>query len=138
MALPLTGPTPFFETMVTGFSQSALASGGARTEIIVPHRGRVIEVGFMPVANSCTSAITLMVALGDNSSAIASNFASTTPIVTSTLGSFSSINTMEGAVCSVIPPSPAYVNRGDAIQFTTSGGQSGIMGAQVYAIIRRG
>ena len=134
--MPLKQLGPFFDYYINAYSPSALASTGAVMEVPVPFRGRVMEVGVCPVANSCTSALTLQVVIGDNTSAIASSF-SATPIVTSGTGTFSSVNLVEGAVCSVLLGGSQFVNRGDVLQFTTSGGQSAAMGAQVYAIIRK-
>ena len=137
--MPLKNLGPFFDYYVNGYSRSALASAGATTEVVVPFRGRVISVGFMPVANSATSTMTLQVLLGDNSGSTASAFQSTTPLLTSTNGTFLSANgIIEGQVYSATPQGNVFANAGDCLQFTTSGGQDGTMGAQVYAIIRRG
>ena len=135
--MPLKQLGPFFDYYVNGYSRSALASAGATTEVIVPFRGIVKEVGFSPVANSATSTMTLQVLVGDNSSAIISAYNSTTPLLTSTNGTFlSATGIIEGQCYSATVN--GFVNRGDVLQFTTSGGQDGTMGAQVYAIIRRG
>ena len=97
-------------------------------------RGRVLEAGWSP--NSLvTSTLTFALAIGSQVSSAASTF---TQVITSTIGSFSSTNTYEGCVASVVPASPVYVNKGDVIQFTFSGGQSSTVGATAYAIIRRG
>lgn len=106
---------------------------GSKAYLVAPVRGQIMEAGFMP--NSLVaSAITLAISLGNQASSAASAF---TQIVTSTLGTFSSTNLMEGAVCSVIPPSPSFVQMGDAIQFTTSGGNTSAIGCTCYVVVRR-
>lgn len=108
-------------------------AGGVKGYIPSPVRGRVLEVGWSP--NSIvTSTLTMAVAIGSQVSSVASTF---TQVVTSTIGSFSSTNTYEGCVASVVPSSPVYVSKGDVIQFTFSGGQSSTVGGTAYAIIRR-
>ncbi len=121
-------------TMVYATNPVAGTPLGSRVNQICPVRGRVVEVGFCP--NSLVaSAVTMAVAIGSQASATASTF---TQFVTSTLGTFSSVNLFEGAVCSVIPVSNTFVNPGDTIQWTTSGGNDSAIGANFYAIIRRG
>jgi len=107
---------------------------GSRITASSPVRGRLMEVGFVP-ASLVASAVTMAVAIGSQISSTASNF---TQVVTSTLGTFSSTNLVEGNIASVIPASPVYVNVGDMIQWTTSGGNTSAIGASMYAIIRRG
>lgn len=132
--MPVNPNNPVSDTVVYSFNPVLGTPAGSRKNSISPVRGRIIEVGFVP--NSLVaSAITLAVAIGSQVSSAASNFAQ---IVTSTLGTFSSTNLFEGAVASVIPPSPAYVNQGDAIQWTASGGNTSAIGGDCYAIIRRG
>lgn len=131
--MALSNPRPVSEVTIMSFSAIAGTPGGTRMNVPSPVRGRVMECGFMP--NSLVaSAMTLAVAIGDQISSTASNF---TQIVTSTLGTFSSDNLFEGAIASVIPPSASYVEQGDAIQFTASGGNTSAIGATFYAIIRR-
>jgi hypothetical protein len=105
---------------------------GSRINIPSPYRGRLIEAGFVP--NSLVaSAITLAVSIGATQlSSTASSFAQ---VITSTLGTFSSTNLFEGAVASVSPPSPANLQVGDVIQFTTSGVNTSAIGVTMYAII---
>jgi hypothetical protein len=91
-----------------------------------------MEAGFMP-ASLVASAMTMAVAIGSHDSLAASNFVNA---ITSTIGTFSSLNLPEGACASALPASPTFVNQGDAIQFTTSGGNTSAIGATVYAIIR--
>lgn len=105
---------------------------GSRITAPSPVRGRIIEAGFTP-SSLVASAITVAVAVNNfGVSSTASNF---TTVVTSTLGTFSSTVLFEGATASVIPPSPAYVNPGDVIQWTTSGGNTSAIGGTVYAVI---
>jgi len=119
---------------VNAFNPVLGTPGGSRINILSPVRGMVMEVGFAP--NSVvTSAITMAVAIGTQVSSAASTF---TNFITSTLGTFSSTNLYEGAPCSVTPPSPAYVNPGDTIQFTHSGGNTSLIGGVCYATIRKG
>ena len=125
---------PVSDLTVTVFSPVAGTPAGAiKSYIPAPVRGRVIEAGWSP--NSIvTSTLTFALAIGSQVSSAASTF---TQVITSTIGSFSSTNTYEGCVASVVPASPVYVNKGDVIQFTFSGGQSSTVGATAYAIIRR-
>ena len=69
------------------------------------------------------STMTLAVAIGVSAASLTAS-AAFTQIVTSTLGTFNSTLTNEGCVCSVTPPSPSYINPGDVIQWTTSGGNT--------------
>lgn len=125
---------PIEDKVVEIFNPVAGTPTGSKGYIYAPFRGWITECGFMP--NSLVaSAITLAVSLGTQASSTASNF---TQIVTSTLGTFSSTVLMEGAPCSVIPSSQFFVNAGDAIQMTTSGGNTSAIGATLYAVIRRG
>ncbi len=121
------------DVTVNAFNPVLGTPAGARITILSPVRGWMTEAGFTP-ASVVTSAITLAVAIGNQVSSAASNF---TNVITSTLGTFSSTNLFEGAPCSVTPPSPTYVNPGDAIQFTTSGGNTSLIGGTVYASFRK-
>lgn len=121
------------DVTVNAFNPVLGTPGGTRMNILSPVRGLLLEAGFIP--NSLvTSAITMAVAIGNQVSSAASNF---TQCITSTLGTFSSTNLYEGAPCSVAPPSQTYVNPGDAIQFTHSGGNTSLIGGVVYATIRK-
>jgi hypothetical protein len=108
---------------------------GARVCMAAPARGRLIEAGFSP--NSLVApAITMAVAIQDN---VATNTASNfTQCISSALGTFSSTGLYEGGVASAIPPSPTFLNAGDVIQFTTSGGNTSVITGTVYADILRG
>jgi hypothetical protein len=131
--MPLTTLHPLSEVLVTAFNGVAGSQTGSRITAPSPVRGQVMNVGFMP--NSLvTSAMTLAVLIGNNASNLASSF---TTIVTSTLGTFSSTLLNEGACLTAVPPSPAYVNEGDAIQWVTSGGHTSAVGATCFAVIRR-
>jgi len=121
------------EVAVYGFNPAAGTSTGSRVCIVAPVRGQVLEAGFVPASN-VTSQMTLAVSIGSQIDSQNSNF---TQCVTSTLGTFASQVCFEGAPCSIAPLSPTFCNAGDAIQFTTSGGQSAGLGAAVYAIVRR-
>ena len=133
--MPLRENDPVSDVTLTVFVPLAgTPAGGVKAYVPASVDGRVIEAGWM--ANSLvTSTLTFALAIGNQSSSTASSYSQ---VITSTLGSFSSTNTFEGAVCSVIPPSPVYVTQGDALQFTFSGGQSSTVGATAYAKIRRG
>jgi hypothetical protein len=133
--MPLqTPPAPFFEQSIHSFLSNAGTPGGARHEIVLPFRCKVLECGFTPAGSDVTSAITMAVAIGNQLSSTASSF---TNIITSTLGTFASTNAIEGLTCSVVPPSASFGQRGDVLQFSFSGGQTSALGASVYAIIRR-
>lgn len=107
---------------------------GSRVNAPSPVRGRIVEAGFMP--NSLVaSAMTMAVNVGTQVSSTAANFAN---VISSTLATFSSTNLYEGATASAVPPSNAYVNAGDPIQWVTSGGNTSAIGVTAYAIIRRG
>ncbi len=134
MAL-LTLATPFFEQMVNTFVSNAGSTTGSKGYMVAPFRGKITEVGFMPSSLSSAVAWTFQVDIGDNfSSQTVSNF---TTVVSSTLGTFTSQQTFEGAICSVIPTTQAFVNRGDAIRCINSGGATSVIGATVYAVVRR-
>src|SRR5262245_25494499 len=108
-------------------------AGSIKAYIPSTVRGRLMQAGWSP--NSIvTSTLTMAVAIGSQVSSAASTF---TQVITSTLGSFSSTNTYEGCVASVVPASPVYMNKGDVVQFTFSGGQSSTVGGTAYAIIKR-
>lgn len=119
---------------VATFNPTAMASGGSRVNIVNVHRGILEEVGFIPQSLvASTSTITVDVN-PFNTLPTASAFAQ---VVSSTLGSFTSQQLFEGAVASVAVPSGVYLNPGDVIKITTSGNLAAI-GAEVYAIVRRG
>lgn len=130
--MPLTETNPVSEEHVGAFNPTAMISTGAITTLISPIRGRIVEVGFSP--NSLVASTTTITVHTDDHALTTSNLVQ---VVSSTLGSFSSAVLYQGATASVIPATNAYVNRGSAIQITTSGNLAAV-GAYVYAIIRRG
>ena len=111
---------------------------GAKVYLNSPYRGQLLECGFLPASN-ITSATTLQVAVNDfNATQPNSTLASVlTTVITSTIGTFASGVTYEGAVCSVLPASPTFINPGAVLQFTTSGGHTSVVTGTVYATIRR-
>ncbi len=131
--MPYSDPNTIQDETVAVLNPSVGSASGSKTYLPVRTRGKLMAVGFHP-HSLVTSAITMAVSVGDNSSNLASNF---TQVITSTLGSFSSTLTVEGARLEVIPPSDIYVKEGDCLQITTSGGQSSLVAGTVYAVIRR-
>ncbi len=133
--MALDDPRPLSEITVYAVNTLGTTSTGSRVSAPATVRGRIVEAGFMP-SSLVASAMTMAVAIGVNgpTNTTTSNF---TTIITSTLGTFGSTNLYEGAVASAIPPSPAFINRGDAIQWTTSGGNNSTIPITVYAVIRR-
>ena len=130
--MPLVPTDPVSEEHVGAFNAIAMSSAGAVTTLVSPIRGRIVEVGFCP--NSVVTSTTTITVHTDDHALTTSNLVQ---VVSSTLGSFSSAVLYQGATASVIPATNAYVNRGSAIQVTTSGNLAAI-GAYVYAIVRRG
>ena len=125
--MPIQRISTLNEAYIEVFNASAGSQTGSKVTAVSPIRGQLIVAGF--AYNSlCASATTLAVSIGANFSPTASSF---TQVITSTLGTFGSTLTIEGGVCSVIPPSPAYVNAGDAIQWVTSGGNTSAIGATI-------
>ena len=123
---------------LTTYNPNAGVSTGSRVLLASPIRGQLLEAGLVP-ASTNNSALTLAVAINDfNASVLASTFVQ---CITSTLGTFASQATFEGAICSVVPNTATFINPGGVIQFTTSGGSqtssAAAIGATLYAIIRR-
>lgn len=131
--MPTTTLHPLSEVLVTAYNGVAGSQTGSRITTFSPVRGQILSAGFIP-SSLVASAMTLAVLVGNNASNLASNFAT---VVTSTLGTFSSTLLNEGACCSVVPASPTFVNEGDAIQFVNSGGNTSLIGAMNFAVIRR-
>lgn len=133
--MALDDPRPVSEVTVFAVNPVGGTPTGSRVSAISPVRGRVMVAGFCP-SSLVASAMTMAVAIGTNGpvNTTTSSFAN---IITSTLGTFGSTNLYEGAVASAVPPSPAYINAGDAIQWTTSGGNSSAIGVSCFAVIRR-
>lgn len=132
--MPISPQNPFIDTIVTVFNPVGGTPTGSKAYAPSPVRGRLIEAGFLP-ASLVASAMTLAVAIDNHPTSNTSNF---TNQITSTLGTFSSAIIFEGNTMSVIPATNVFVNQGDAIQWTTSGGNTSAIGTTLYAIIRRG
>lgn len=120
------------DNIVEAFNPAAGTPAGSKQYAISPVTGRLLNAGIV-VASACTSNLTLAVAIGAQLSSVASNF---TQVISSTLAAFTGSNLLEGVNCSVAPTSPAYVNAGDVIQFTTSGGNTSAIGGTLFAVIR--
>ena len=136
--MPITDPRMNLQrTKVAVFNPTAMGSTaaiGQRVNISSPIRGVLEEVGFVPNSLvASTSTITVSVN-PFNTTPTASAF---TQVVSSTLGSFTSQQLFEGSVASVAVPAGTNLGQGDVLQITTSGNLSAI-GAEIYAIIRRG
>ena len=125
---------PLTDVTLTTFNPSAGSASGSNAFIVAPFKGYVQECGFIPQV-AVTSNTTLRVQTAIWTSSTASVL---TEIISSTLGSFNSVMLVAGNVASVAVPSPAYVNAGDTIMLTTSGGNAVTTGATIYTIIRRG
>jgi hypothetical protein len=132
--MPYNNIVPLDVVQINSFNPVAGTPTGSRMNVTSHVRGRLLEVGFVP--NSLVaSAVTLAVAIGSNGlSSTASAFAQ---VVTSTLGTFASQVLQEGRVASVEVPQNTFLEIGDAIQFTTSGGNTSAIGALVYAVVER-
>jgi hypothetical protein len=125
---------PLIDVVVTAVNPTIGSSSGSKTYLFSPVRGRLIEAGFIP-HSVITSNTTLTVRIANFISSTASVL---TEVVSSTLATFNSVGLVEGNVQSVEPPSPAYVNIGDAVQMTTSGGQTSLVAGTLYGIFRKG
>ncbi len=113
---------------------TAGSSSGSKVWITAPFRGRFLEAGFTP-HSVITSDTTLAVSISKYIDSTHSLFAE---VITSTLGTFTSLGLIEGFVASVSPPSPVFVEAGDTLKLTTSGGQTSLVAATVYALFRKG
>ena len=125
--------SPLGDVQFSVVNPSAGSSSGSKTWITAPFRGQLLEAGFIP-QSVITSNTTLAVSVSKFVDSTTSLF---TEVITSTLGAFQSINLIEGFVASVVPASPTYVNAGDTLRLTTSGGQTSLVAATVYSIFRR-
>lgn len=125
---------------VETFTSNGGASTGIQTQpVVVTRRSKIIEVGYSPNsllgAATVFSIATILFAGGANGAstqAISSTAAGMS--VTSTAGSVHALE--RGAVYSAIPPSPVYVQAGDALAFVTSGGNASGIGVTSYAVLR--
>jgi protein involved in polysaccharide export with SLBB domain len=125
---------PLTDHAVEVFNPSAGSASGSHAYIVAPFRGTVQEVG-AAFQTTVTSNLTMAANIVKWSSSTASVL---TEVITSTLGAFNSVMLLAGNVASVSPPSPAYVEAGDIVRITTSGGQSVTAGATIYTFFRRG
>lgn len=116
------------------FNPTVGSTSGSNIYITAPFRGRLVEAGFTPRA-SIGSDMTLAAAIG---SFITSTASLMTEVITSTLGSFNSVMMVAGNTASAQPPSPAYVNAGDIVRLTTSGGNTSLTGGTVFATFVKG
>lgn len=121
--------------LLSGATGGALSSAAGSTFFVpCPVRGNVIEVGWTPNASVAnTGSCTMTVTTWDNT--LSSTSATSTQIVSSVLGYWSSTNLYAGAVASAIPPSFAFVPQGGALGFTFSGVTLAAPGPTFYAII---
>lgn len=127
--MPLSRYVPVSDQRVSIFN-SVNAVGGTRLSIAAPFRGRIVEIGAIPCSISASN-VSLALHIGTQLDSTVSNF---TQVVTSTLGTFSSLQAVEGGVLSVIPDSMVYVEKGDCVRFTVSGVN---VGMTFYADFRR-
>jgi hypothetical protein len=132
--MPLTKISTLLDNVVEVVNPTVGSSSGSKAFIVSPVRGRLMEAGFIP-HSTITSNTTFRVRIA---SFISSTASVLTEVVTSTLGTFNSVMLVEGQVASVIPPSPAYVNIGDAVEMTTSGGHSSLVAGTLYGVFQKG
>lgn len=131
--MPITRLGTLIDNVITVNNPVAGTPAGSHVSVPAPFRGQLMEAGFVP-NSGVTSAMTLAVAI--NNAQLSSSASNFVQCIASTLVAFSSTNLYDGAVASAVPPSPAYFNQGDAISWTTSGGQGSTVGATLYAILR--
>lgn len=122
------------EQTEAAFNPTAASASGSNMYFTAPFRGQFMEAGFTPRA-AIGSDMTLAVAIGKFITSTASLMSE---VITSTLGSFNSVQIVAGNTFSAQPPSPAYVDAGDLVRVTTSGGNTSLTGATVFATFRRG
>lgn len=125
---------PLTEYAVMGFNPSAGSASGSNGYIVAPNKGYAVECGFLP-QKTIASDVTFRVQVANWTTSTASTL---TEIISSTLGTFNSVMLVAGNIASVVPPSPVYVNAGDVLQLTTSGGNSSTIGATIYTLFRWG
>lgn len=137
-------PLPIPRTLGDYKLESFASNGGSSTGInhrpvIVPRRSRIIECGYSP--DSLMAAATVM-SLAVTLFSGGTNGASTQAIASTAVGfsvtsTVASVHSLEhGAVYSAVVPSPVIVNAGDALGFTTSGGNASGIGVTTYAVLR--
>ncbi len=140
--MPLPTPRITSDYTLTAFTSNGGASTSITTSpIVVPRRSKVIEVGYSP--NSLTAAATVIsiatILFNGTTGASTQLIASTAAgmAYTSTSTAPGAVHSLErGGVFSAIPPSPIIVNGGDALAWTTSGGNSSAIGMTCYAVLR--
>lgn len=122
------------EVMVSAFNPSAGSASGSNAYIVAPFRAQVTEGGFTPqgtIASNMTLAMAIVKSISSTASLV-------TEIVASTVaGTLSSLTLVPGQVASVGVPSPSYVDAGDLVRITTSGGNGVTLGATVFANFKR-
>jgi hypothetical protein len=132
--MPYNTTHPLTDVLIQVFNPTAGSQTGSRITATSHVSGKLIAAGFVP--NSLVaSAMTMAVLVGDNTSNLASSFAT---VITSTIGSFSSTLLNEGGCMSANPTTTIFVKEGDAIQWVTSGGNTSAIGATVFAVLRKG
>ena len=141
MPLPTQRPLGSF-TVQTFASNAGTSTGKLLPPVVVQRRSQIIECGYAP--DSLMQAATVMsLAVTLYSGGLAG--ASTQAIASTAVGfSFTSTSTApgtvhsleHGAVYSAVPPSPVYVQPGDALGFTTSGGNASGIGITCYAVLK--
>ena len=130
--MPYQDTSPLLDSTVTVYVPAVgTPAGGIKGYVPVTVKGRLIQAGIVP-GSLVTSTLTMAVAVGGLASSTFAN------VITSTIGSFSSALSYEGANLTAIPPSPVYVSPGDSVQFTFSGGQSSTVNGTAFAVVRRG
>jgi hypothetical protein len=141
--MPLPTPRTLGDFKVEMFSSNGGASTGIlHRPVVVQKRSRVIECGYSPdslMAAATVMSLAVILYSGGASGASTQLIASTAAgfSVTSTSTAPGAVHSLEhGQVYSAVPPSPAYVNAGDALGFVTSGGNSSAIGITCYAILR--
>lgn len=122
------------DAVVDVFNPTAGSTSGSTIYIQPPVRGYLKEVGFSPRA-TLTTDTTLRATISRWTSSTASVI---TEVISSTLGTFDSNQLVAGNIMSVLPASPVFFNPNDTLAITTSGGNSSLTGATVYAVFSRG
>ena len=91
--MPLDNPRPIYDVTLTGYLPTGGTSTGVRASLAIPIRGKILECGFAP--NSATSDTTLTVV---KYTALTATTVGSVQVVSSTLGTFNSVNLIEGLV----------------------------------------
>jgi hypothetical protein len=122
------------EQMVQVFNPSAGSASGSNAYITAPFRAQVTEGGFTPqgtIASNMTIAMAIVKSISSTASVVSEIAAS------NVAGVFSSLMLVPGQIASVLVPSPSYVDAGDLVRLTTSGGNGVTLGATVYTIFKK-